>query len=146
MPQRIYSMFDFSDFTKGARVDRITHLREKVRSEVDDFTKEILVKFFTDMAGHARVSQLVYSAILAEVGVISKEEIGTSKSIRYIQILPLKLQGIVSRVNGSYSERALELWKDVVDEDVLRADVITSTGDGIEALRAWGAYNDIKIG
>ena len=138
-------MFDFSDFTKSARASRISHLRIKVRSEVDDLVIETIAKFFADMAGHARVSQLVYSAILAEVGVITPDEVGTSKSIRYIQLVPLKLQGAISRANGSYAEKALELWKDVVDDDILHADVITSTEEGVEAFRAWCVYNNIKV-
>jgi hypothetical protein len=86
-----------------------------------------------------RLEYLANSAIAHHLGMITE---GASKlptgAIRFLDLLPLKVQPVVCRRNGSYNGAAVAKWNSVAPGDLLTRPVI-GPENVVAAFEAWTA-------
>jgi len=136
---------DFNRFVDDSRKRRIANIQRQIKN-ISEEKKSTLISFMEEMYGQARVNYFTYTVIIFRLGIINHNMVGHSQSLRYIQLLPLKLQPLVARRDGRYAENASREWMHTIENiEVIRAELITTDVDIINAIHTWAELHNINL-
>ena len=136
---------DFSGIVRKSRNRRTKKLRRDLEG-IDPDRKSLVTDFIEAMYGQARLTQQMFSVLVYRMGICSPELVGQPGSLKYIQLLPLRLQPLICRKDGRYAENASRDWMHLVeDSEVIMAEMITTDVEVIEAIHSWANETDREL-
>lgn len=85
-----------------------------------------------------RISYGAFHAVAATLGVIGVQEVGRPSGNRIIDRLPMEVQPLICRNNGTYAEKTLKKWdQEAVPEGLGDMEVINDAEDAIKAFEQY---------